>query len=310
MSHGTLGPMDRNFGPAGNNGPIPPVYLSAAQITGEAMELGTFQNLGVQPPTSLRPESITMLFEELRNLVIGLGGTPAPDIDTQLRDLLLPLLVQGVAAPAEWAYTTTPDARFVGYADEPNGERAKVESGGLVMREPVAGAANTFALEVPSGWDGGANVVVSVPPAAYVPDNVEMAMFALGTWIPSVGGGLATPSYPGVRDGIYQRIGHIVHVSFRVEWSGATPSGSAVTLTGLPYGTTGNARGLTVQDAQFSGTAQLGAGSGALYSVKPRPSPSDALFYNSAGTVLNGTTATAAGFLYGSFWYWVNLNTP
>lgn len=66
-------------------GAVPPVYLDLGSPS--TPPSATFQTDPGLPPTSLTPEHANLITEELRNLVIALGGTPASDDDTQLATL-------------------------------------------------------------------------------------------------------------------------------------------------------------------------------------------------------------------------------
>lgn len=82
--------MDRNRSLATFHGPNPPVYKDPGDVATEP--LGTFQTDLTQPLTPLTPEHANLITEELRNLTEGLGFTPASNVDTQLRDAIVPAL--------------------------------------------------------------------------------------------------------------------------------------------------------------------------------------------------------------------------
>ena len=82
--------MDRNRSQAQFHGDDPPAYKDPNDVATEP--LGTFQTDSSQPATPLTPEHANLITEELRNLTEGLGFTPASNVDTQLRDAVVPAL--------------------------------------------------------------------------------------------------------------------------------------------------------------------------------------------------------------------------
>lgn len=74
--------MDRNRAPSTFHGALPPVYKNPADPL--TPPLGTFETDPAQPPTPLTPEHMNLVTEELRNLVIATGLTPASNADNQL----------------------------------------------------------------------------------------------------------------------------------------------------------------------------------------------------------------------------------
>lgn len=82
--------MDRNRSLPQFHGADPPTYLDPDDV--QTPPLGTFQTDLSQPLTPLTPEHANLITEELRNATVGLGFPAASNIDTQLRDALVPAL--------------------------------------------------------------------------------------------------------------------------------------------------------------------------------------------------------------------------
>jgi hypothetical protein len=177
----------------------------------------------------------------------------------------------------------------------------------LRLKENDAATHNAI-VRVPSGWNAAASgdAVLDYPPQAYIPTGSEIAPTVLDNYTPTVTQGLSSITYT-TQDGIYQRIGHVVYVTFALSWSAATTSGSNLIIS-LPISATLTVRGLDIPPLSIAsaGAAHLSTGGSAGMYFCAQITNTNMGFRDAAGTNLSGTDVGTSNTITGSFTYWVS----